>query len=55
MTYPDLSGAERCPCIACETATAAGWERERCAYYIGLASGLRLALAVDGPLTGGGR
>ncbi len=50
----DLVG-ERCTCRACETSAADGWERERYGYYVGIAVGLRLARAVDGPLTGGGQ
>ena len=43
----DLSHVKRCDCVKPE--------REEFAYYIGLAVGLRLARAVDGPLTGGAR
>ncbi len=48
----DVLGEERCDCRACEANMDVESKREEAAYYIGLAVGLRLARAVDGPVTG---
>ena len=49
----DTLTEKRCDCRACETNYEIGRDRERAAYYVGVAVGLRLARSVDGHLVGG--
>ena len=42
LTHKDL-----CGCEACETSNRLMWDRQRAAYFVGLAVGLRLARATD--------
>ena len=38
-----LTGKDTCPCESCEASNVVTWSRQRAAYFVGLAVGLRLA------------
>ena len=49
-----LTRKDLCRCEACETSSAVTWDRQRAAYFVGLAVGLRLARATDPVATDAG-